>query len=48
MFVVILWCEVDDVVCMVNDSNYGFVVYVWIYDLDWVIMMVNCIELGWV
>ena len=46
--VVIPWREVDDVVRMANDSQYGLAAYVWGRDLDRVLSTAHRLEAGWV
>jgi aldehyde dehydrogenase (NAD+) len=48
VLVAIRWTDVDDVVRMANDSNYGLAAYVWTHDLDAAITTANRIESGWV
>jgi aldehyde dehydrogenase (NAD+) len=48
VLVAIPWTDVDDVVRMANDSNYGLAAYVWTHDLDAAITTSNRIEAGWV
>ncbi|MEO6115115.1 MAG: aldehyde dehydrogenase family protein, partial [Pseudolysinimonas sp.] len=48
VLVAIPWRDVDDVVRMANDSNYGLAAYVWTHDLDAVVTTANRIEAGWV
>jgi aldehyde dehydrogenase (NAD+) len=48
VLVAIPWTDVDDVVRMANDSNYGLAAYVWTHDLDAAITTANRIESGWV
>jgi aldehyde dehydrogenase (NAD+) len=48
VLVAIPWKEVDDVVRMANDSNYGLAAYVWTHDLDRAINTANRLEAGWV
>ncbi|HEY4152653.1 MAG TPA: aldehyde dehydrogenase family protein [Pseudolysinimonas sp.] len=48
VLVAIPWKNVDDVVRMANDSNYGLAAYVWTHDLDAAISTANRIEAGWV
>ncbi len=48
VLVAIPWRDVDDVVRMANDSNYGLAAYVWTHDLDRAVTTANRIEAGWV
>jgi len=48
VLVAIPWKDVDDVVRMANDSNYGLAAYVWTHDLDAAITTSNRLEAGWV
>jgi len=48
VLVAIPWTDVDDVVRMANDSNYGLAAYVWSHDLDAAITTANRLEAGWV
>ncbi|HEU0206711.1 MAG TPA: aldehyde dehydrogenase family protein [Pseudolysinimonas sp.] len=48
VLVAIPWTDVDDVVRMANDSNYGLAAYVWTHDLDAAVTTANRIEAGWV
>ena len=48
VLVAIPWREVDDVVRMANDSNYGLAAYVWSHDLDAALNTAHRVEAGWV
>ena len=48
VLVAIPWTDVDDVVRMANDSNYGLAAYVWTHDLDAAVTTSNRLEAGWV
>jgi aldehyde dehydrogenase (NAD+) len=48
VLVAIPWTDVDDVVRMANDSNYGLAAYVWSHDLDAALSTAHRVEAGWV
>ncbi|MHC5795805.1 aldehyde dehydrogenase family protein [Lacisediminihabitans sp. FW035] len=48
VLVAIPWREVDDVVRMANDSNYGLAAFVWSHDLDAALNTAHRVEAGWV
>ena len=48
VLVAIPWREVDDVVQMANDSNYGLAAFVWSHNLDAALNTAHRVEAGWV
>lgn len=48
VLVAIPWKQVDDVVKMANDSNYGLAAFVWSHDLDNAINTAHRVQAGWV
>ena len=48
VLVAIPWREVDDVVAMANDSNYGLAAFVWSHNLDAALNTAHRVEAGWV
>jgi aldehyde dehydrogenase (NAD+) len=48
VLVAIPWREVDDVVTMANDSNYGLAAFLWSHNLDAALNTAHRIEAGWV
>ncbi|GAB3714785.1 aldehyde dehydrogenase family protein [Mariniluteicoccus flavus] len=48
VLVAIPWREVDDVVRMANDTNYGLAAYVWGRDVAQVLSTAHRLEAGWV
>jgi aldehyde dehydrogenase (NAD+) len=48
VLVAIPWKDMDDVVRMANDSNYGLAAYVWSHDLDNALNTAHRVEAGWV
>jgi aldehyde dehydrogenase (NAD+) len=48
VLVAIPWTDVDDVVRMANDSNYGLAAFVWSHDLDQALNTAHRVEAGWV
>ena len=48
VLVAIPWRDVDDVVRMANDSNYGLAAFIWSHDLDSAINTANRVEAGWI
>jgi aldehyde dehydrogenase (NAD+) len=48
VLVAIPWRDVDDVVKMANDSNYGLAAFVWSHDLDQALNTAHRVEAGWI
>jgi len=48
VLVAIPWKNVDDVVEMANDSNYGLAAFIWSHDLDAALNTANRVEAGWI
>ena len=48
VLVAIPWREVDEVVAMANDSNYGLAAFVWSHNLDAALNPAHRIDAGWV
>jgi aldehyde dehydrogenase (NAD+) len=48
VLVAIPWREVDEVVAMANDSNYGLAAFVWSHNLDAALNTAHRIDAGWV
>ncbi len=48
VLVAIPWREVDDVVKMANDSDYGLAAFVWSHNLDQALTTAHRLEAGWV
>lgn len=48
VLVAIRWKEVEEVVAMANDSNYGLAAYVWSRNLDNALNTAHRVEAGWV
>ena len=48
VLVAIPWREVDDVVRMANDSNYGLAAFLWSHDLDAALTTAHRVDAGWI
>ncbi|MBP2411942.1 aldehyde dehydrogenase (NAD+) [Arthrobacter stackebrandtii] len=48
VLVAIPWRDVDEVVAMANDTNYGLAAYVWSHNLDDALNTAHRIDAGWV
>jgi aldehyde dehydrogenase (NAD+) len=48
VLVAIPWRDVDDVIHMANDSNYGLAAFIWSHDLDAALTTANRVEAGWI